>query len=283
MESQIKNEDQDILSVSILQSSPQYYKWLITEAWQSSFEVVLKVGNLLVQAKRDLKPKDWNALINTGLSFGPSTVCRFMAVAKDKRITNLAHVQLMPQSCATLYELHLLNDEEFNKAIETGLITPTVERKKITAFKNQERGKVSKPKDNKGLSRDLATISGDPGKAGTMEFFDKLEEAIEGMEGFKIEYTKFLEKWQYRQFPNPKLWDYDYLARNVLRGFVKAKRKELSIKGGKRFKDIGWPEVDEMLETGIKSLSSEEIEFYLKFFDLKDEVQDALRKIQERY
>lgn len=283
MESQMKEENKDIITVSIFRYSPQYYKALIVEAWQKSFEDVLRVGRLLDQAKRKLCKKDWKGLITKGLPFGPTAVCRFINVAKDKRITDLAHVQLMPQSYGTLYELHLLSDEEFNKAIETGLITPTVMRKQIIDFKNQERGRVSKTKVNKHLGRNFATVYVELEKADPSEIFEKLEAIREGTEGVQIEYTKLIESWQRKQLPNPKLFDYDILARKELNKFVSTKRKELTKKRGKRFKDIGWPEIDEMLEARVKGLSSKGIEFYVKAFDLTNEIQSALRKNQECY
>jgi hypothetical protein len=84
----------------------------ICAAWQSSLRGILECGRLLVAAKQRLKHGQFEQMIKTELPFGPSTAQRLMAIARDQRLTNPAHAQLLPPSWYSLYRLHTLSDTQ---------------------------------------------------------------------------------------------------------------------------------------------------------------------------
>jgi hypothetical protein len=82
----------------------------IRAAWQSSLRGILDCGRLLVAAKQRLKHGQFEQMIKTELPFGPSTAQRLMAIARDRRLTNPAYAQHLPQSWYNLYRLSTLSD-----------------------------------------------------------------------------------------------------------------------------------------------------------------------------
>jgi hypothetical protein len=92
----------------------------ICAAWQDSVRSIIKCGELLISAKDDLKGKhgEFGRMIENELPFLSSTAQRLMAIARDRRLTNPAHMQLLPPSWDTLYELTKLDDEKFAELCE---------------------------------------------------------------------------------------------------------------------------------------------------------------------
>jgi N6-adenosine-specific RNA methylase IME4 len=103
----------------------------ITERWHASVQAIIEVGVLLISAKAALPHGDFGAMIETSLPFSASTAQRLMAIASDARLSNAAHVQHLPASWGTLYELTKLSDEEFDQAIGKQIIRPDMERWEI--------------------------------------------------------------------------------------------------------------------------------------------------------
>ena len=100
----------------------------ITECWRSSVEGIIRTGRLLIEAKADLPHGAFGAMCSRDLPFSDSTAQRLMAIARDNRLSNPAHVQLLPASWGTLYELTKLSDDEFETAIEQKVIRPDMLR-----------------------------------------------------------------------------------------------------------------------------------------------------------
>jgi hypothetical protein len=103
----------------------------ITARWRASVEAIIEVGQLLIDAKGRLPHGAFGKMLENDLPFGASTAQRLMAVAADNRLSNPAHVQHLPASWGTLYELTKLSDGEFEEAIEQKIIRPDMERKEI--------------------------------------------------------------------------------------------------------------------------------------------------------
>src|SRR6185312_13067495 len=100
----------------------------ITERWRSSVEAIIATGRLLIEAKDALAHGAFGAMCETQLPFSASTAQRLMAVARDLRLSNPAHVQHLPASWGTLYELTKLSDDEFSSAIAQQVIRPDMLR-----------------------------------------------------------------------------------------------------------------------------------------------------------
>jgi N6-adenosine-specific RNA methylase IME4 len=123
----------------------QGWRKKITEAWQelttSTVEGIIKVGNLLTKAKANLPHGEWLKLIEKELPITRSTTARFIKIANDERITNVAHALHLPPSWDTLYQLTRLNDKTFDRLLTKGVIRPDLQRNEITRVHNIEMRK----------------------------------------------------------------------------------------------------------------------------------------------
>ncbi len=100
----------------------------IRTAWQSSVRSIIKCGQLLITAKERLAHGQFERMVANELPFGASTADRLMKIARDLRLTNPAHAQLLPPSWYLLYRLTLLSDTEFNARVADGSINPDMTR-----------------------------------------------------------------------------------------------------------------------------------------------------------
>lgn len=107
----------------------------ITACWRASVEAILEVGRLLTAAKDALPHGAFGSMIESELPFGSSTAQRLMAIAGDVRLSNPAHVQHLPASWGTLYELTKLPDDEFERKIADGTIRPDMMRRDLVPAK----------------------------------------------------------------------------------------------------------------------------------------------------
>jgi hypothetical protein len=102
----------------------------INAAYRQTVESFIKLGRILIAAKDDLdRHGEWERMIAGYLPFDASTAQRFMKIARDTRISNPAHVQLLPNAWGTVYELTKLPTEAFESAVTTGDINPRMTRK----------------------------------------------------------------------------------------------------------------------------------------------------------
>lgn len=115
-----------------LQRDPEAWALRINSAWRRSLESVIETGRLLIDAKANLVERgQWQRMVATLLDFSPDTAQRLMAIARDDRLTNTAHVRFLPRSYSTLHELTKLSDEEFQRGLAEKIICPEMERKDV--------------------------------------------------------------------------------------------------------------------------------------------------------
>jgi len=107
----------------------------IAAKWRASVESVIAAGNLIIEAKVALAHGEFESMIDGALPFGASTARRLMAIAQDPRISNRAHVHVLPAAWGTLYELTKLDDDQFSARIADGTIRPDLERAEVTALR----------------------------------------------------------------------------------------------------------------------------------------------------
>jgi hypothetical protein len=111
----------------------------ISAAWQKSTAASIETGRLLIEAKRALdQHSEWLPMIERDLPFKPSTAQRLMKMA-DERLTNAAHVQLLPPHWGTLYELTKLSNDQFAAKLASGQIHPELERRDVVMADIRER------------------------------------------------------------------------------------------------------------------------------------------------
>jgi len=115
--------------IEIEPRTAQEFAERISACWRRSVEAIFEAGRWLIRAKDKLEHGQFEAMVEGNLPFGASTAQRIMAIARDPRLSNPAHGQLLPPSWRTLYELTKLSDSEFTHGIESGVIRPDMERK----------------------------------------------------------------------------------------------------------------------------------------------------------
>jgi hypothetical protein len=106
------------------------YEWAeqIKSAWQKSVEGIIECGRLLIVAKAALPHGRFEAMVAAELPFSKTTVERLMAIARDGRLINPAHVPLLPPHWGTLHALTKLDPEEFEEKLADGTINPDMTR-----------------------------------------------------------------------------------------------------------------------------------------------------------
>ena len=116
---------------AVFAQDPDAWARKITALWRASVESIIRVGSTLNDAKKALPHGAFGAMIQSALPFSASTAQRLMAIAGDARLSNPAHVQLLPPSWGTLYELTKLSDDEFDSLLKKRIIRPDMERREI--------------------------------------------------------------------------------------------------------------------------------------------------------
>jgi hypothetical protein len=147
----IEFEDIKRNSPAIIEIEPRTaaeYAERIASCWRKSVEAIFEVGRLLIRAKESLPHGEFEAMIESKLPFGASTGQRLMIIARDTRLLNPAHVQLLPPSWGTLYELTKLNDRQFEQGLKSGIIRPDMERKAVINGARSVMGSRWEPDDS---------------------------------------------------------------------------------------------------------------------------------------
>lgn len=103
----------------------------IRDAWNKTRDGIIRVGQLLIEAKDSLPHGEFGQMIDKELPFGSHTAQRLMTIARDQRLLNAAHGAVLPNSWRTLYELSRLDDDTFQEALSGGKIHADMERKDV--------------------------------------------------------------------------------------------------------------------------------------------------------
>ena len=121
----------------VLTSKRTRWEWAeeITTAWQNTVIEIIKAGRLLVEAKTDLNHGEFILMVEGDLPFGRITAFRLMAIAGHQFLANVTHVQHLPASWGTLYELTKLPEPFLKARIEAGELTPELTRREATMWR----------------------------------------------------------------------------------------------------------------------------------------------------
>lgn len=150
---------QHALLPGAVSAGAQAWAGRITSAVQKSAEAIFEVGRLLIEAKAALPHGEFEAMVENSLPFKASSAQRLMIVARDGRLANPAHVQLLPASWGTLYELTKLDDQQFAAGIERGVIRADMERKHVKQLTVSGYVAPAREADQTGTAEDLAAIA----------------------------------------------------------------------------------------------------------------------------
>jgi hypothetical protein len=112
-----------------------YWAPRIHAEWRKSVEGIINVGRQLLAAKEACEQGEFSRLftgsenaVSEPVPFTLNTAERLMRIARTPALTNSAHVQSLPQSWGTLYELTRLSDEQIAASIMSGDIRPEMTR-----------------------------------------------------------------------------------------------------------------------------------------------------------
>jgi len=116
------------------------YKSVIVQNWNKSRDAIIKVGQILMEAKDkqhkgELNEKSWLKLVQSELPFTPRTADRLIAIAKCEWITSGEYNDSLPVSWGSLYEISRLSKEQFENGIKNNSITANSIRSDIETFK----------------------------------------------------------------------------------------------------------------------------------------------------
>jgi N6-adenosine-specific RNA methylase IME4 len=98
-------------------------------------------------------------MVERSLPFTSSTAQRLIKIARDPRLSNPAHVQLLPNQWGTLYELTKLDNETFEKNLADGSINPDMLR---TSAVRINRGYSHKAAAEQNVGRGYGLLLADP-------------------------------------------------------------------------------------------------------------------------
>ena len=122
------------ISVGRAAFAKQFYTHQFNRHLRESVASIIAAGKVLIDAKEALAHGEFLNMVANDLPISSDTAQRLMAVAGDKRISNAAHDRYWPSAGTTLYELSRLDDATFEQAVESGKITPDMERKDAKAL-----------------------------------------------------------------------------------------------------------------------------------------------------
>jgi N6-adenosine-specific RNA methylase IME4 len=134
----------------------------ILKVWQAALESIIETGRLLRAAKKDLDHGEFMKMVKEDIGFSISKAERLMKIAADARITDSAHMPIMPPCWGTLYEIAKLNKTDFKLALRTGIIRPDCERERIKVFRRIQANKRIKRANVITPEGTFATIFADP-------------------------------------------------------------------------------------------------------------------------
>jgi hypothetical protein len=114
----------------------------ITVAWQKTVANIVETGRLLIEAKDDIGFGGFEEMIRSGeLPFKRGTAYALIAIANNRILSDVQHVEQLPASWGTLYQLTTLPKRgiDLQVLIEEGAIHRRMERKDVRALLPQPK------------------------------------------------------------------------------------------------------------------------------------------------
>lgn len=127
-----------VVDVAPVPQTPEEFAAAIGAAWRSSVRGIIDAGRLLIMARESLDHGEFGPMIESQLPFGVRTAEMLMRIARHPGISNPKFVSYLPPSWGSLHELTPLEPEEFERAIEAGLIHPGMTRADVERIRNPE-------------------------------------------------------------------------------------------------------------------------------------------------
>lgn len=108
----------------------------ITSAWGNTVGNIVRTGELLIRAKKELGHGKWLELFdNHKAPFSERTAQRLMAIARHPVLSNPTHASHLPASWATLYELTTIADQALEQLLAESRIDGDTTREDVKEIK----------------------------------------------------------------------------------------------------------------------------------------------------
>ena len=179
---------------NVKKTQAEYWAPKIHGEWRKSIEGILGVGRQLIAAKEACEHGEFLRLfkghdnaVSDPLPFSESTSQRLMAVASNVVLSNAAHVQHLPQSWGTLYELTKLDDETLIAGIKAGEITPETTMAQAASLHADPVEKPEKPPHEEMASAVKNAVTKFVGQLSTHEQYAYVRRRIEELLAFLSE------------------------------------------------------------------------------------------------
>ena len=116
----------------------EYFDQKLTALRVNDVENIMERGRLLSEARDELESGSFEAMVKR--HFDLSTARMYRIVAAHPVISNRCHVNALPPSMRTLYELTKLPEEILRQKLKDGSINPKLERKDVARWRAEQRG-----------------------------------------------------------------------------------------------------------------------------------------------
>ena len=116
----------------------EYFGAQLTALRVNDVENIVARGRLLLEARDELEHGSFEAMVKR--HFDLSTARMYRIVAAHPVISNRCHVNALPPSMRTLYELTKLPEEILRQKLKDGSINPKLERKDVAPWRAEQRG-----------------------------------------------------------------------------------------------------------------------------------------------
>ena len=108
----------------------------IKGAWRKRVEGVIETGRALIEAKTELEGRSFRSLVESNeLPFSRGTAIKLMKIAEHPILSSGSHVNHLPESWGTLYELTRLPNDVLRAKLADGSINPKTERKHVAEWR----------------------------------------------------------------------------------------------------------------------------------------------------
>jgi len=111
------------------------YREVISDSWHRTVQGVLETANLLVEAYNSLDDDEWDQL-KSNLSFKDSVCSMMMSIGDTKRFNKKSVQKRLPANYNILYEFSKLDDDEWDQAIDEGLVDTDTTTSAVRKWKN---------------------------------------------------------------------------------------------------------------------------------------------------
>jgi hypothetical protein len=135
MENKELAELSELRLVKNRESRIEYYAVRIEKTWHKALESIFAVGDLLIEAQAELKPKEYSSLLRSGkMPFKKRTAEKLIAIAKKKHLRKPYFMKHLPPCWTTLDVLQQLSPAKLRAEIKSESVTAEITRQEAVSL-----------------------------------------------------------------------------------------------------------------------------------------------------